>query len=219
MSRQTSILILAAFCVQAGITAGQNLVQPGAPGESSKSISAVEVKPSLRQPSEADVKFMQGMIHHHSQAVEMTALLRTRGRDKNLQELGKRMSISQTDEIQYMRQWLEERGKAVPMAHDMSHMSGMNMAGMMDMNSMPLMPGMLSREQMDALAKATGRNFDRLFLTGMIQHHKGALTMVEELFDTAGAGQDYVLFDFATDVDNTQRAEIEIMQRMLKEIK
>jgi uncharacterized protein (DUF305 family) len=84
---------------------------------------------------------------------------------------------------------------------------------------MPMMPGMLTPQQMDALAKATGRAFDRLFLTGMIQHHRGALVMVQDLFETAGAGQDNVLYDFATDIDNTQRAEIDIMQRMLKEMK
>jgi uncharacterized protein (DUF305 family) len=166
--------------------------------------------------TEADVKFMQGMIHHHSQAVEMTDLLRTRGREKNLQELGKRISISQTDEIQFMRQWLEDRGKPVPMVMN-------NMAMIHDasgsMSGMPMMPGMLTPQQMDALARASGRSFDRLFLTGMIQHHKGALVMVQDLFETAGAGQDNVLYDFATDIDNTQRAEIDIMQRMLKEMK
>jgi uncharacterized protein (DUF305 family) len=94
----------------------------------------------------------------------------------------------------------------------MDHMGAMKG---MDMSSMPLMPGMLTPQQMQALSKATGRAFDRLFLTGMIQHHTGALVMVRDLFDTPGAGQDAVLFDFATDVDNTQRAEINIMQGML----
>jgi uncharacterized protein (DUF305 family) len=97
--------------------------------------------------------------------------------------------------------------------HDMKAMGGMDMA------SMPLMPGMLSADQMKALTKANGTAFDHLFLTGMIQHHTGALIMVEDLFDTAGAGQDSALYDFATDVDNTQRAEIEIMKSMLKEKK
>src|SRR4029077_5257862 len=83
-------------------------------------------------------------------------------------------------------------------------------------HAMPLMPGMLKAEQMEALRKAKGAEFDRLFLAGMIQHHNGALTMVKELFDTAGAGQDGELFDFATDADNTQRAEIKIMQTMLE---
>jgi uncharacterized protein (DUF305 family) len=167
---------------------------------------------------------MQGMIMHHAQAVEMTELLRTRSTNKDLQALGKRISISQTDEIKYMKQWLEDRGKSLSMGgmgggmgHDMAHMSDMKGMGPMDMGSMPLMPGMLTPEQMQALAKATGPAFDRLFLTGMIQHHTGALIMVEDLFDTPGAGQDNVLFDFANDIDNTQRAEIRIMQGMLKE--
>jgi len=101
------------------------------------------------------------------------------------------------------------------MAHShMDHSAGMDHAAMA---AMPLMPGMLTKEQMDALAKAKGQEFDRLFLTGMIQHHTGALVMVQDLFDTPGAGQDAVLYDFATDIDNTQRAEIEIMRGMLKE--
>jgi uncharacterized protein (DUF305 family) len=163
----------------------------------------------LRGPSAADISFMQGMIMHHSQAVEMTDLLRTRSRNKDLQALGKRISISQTDEIKSMKQWLEDRGQALSMDHGhMDHTKPMNMASM-------LMPGMLTPQQMKALEKSTGPTFDHLFLTGMIQHHTGALVMVQDLFDTPGAGQDAVLFDFATDVDNTQRAEIDIMQRML----
>jgi uncharacterized protein (DUF305 family) len=102
----------------------------------------------------------------------------------------------------------------------MNHMMMMHdSSGSMTSMAMPMMPGMLTPQQMDALAKATGRAFDRLFLTGMIQHHRGALVMVQDLFETAGAGQDNVLYDFATDIDNTQRAEIDIMQRMLKEMK
>jgi uncharacterized protein (DUF305 family) len=95
----------------------------------------------------------------------------------------------------------------------------MKMDDMKNMSSMPMMPGMLTPQQMEALAKASGPAFDHLFLTGMIQHHTGALIMVEDLFDTPGAGQDNVLFDFATDVDNTQRAEIRIMQQMLSKEK
>jgi len=141
---------------------------------------------------------------HHSQAVEMSELLRTRSHNKDLQLLGKRISISQSDEMKYMKQWLEDRGQPASMHHD--HMN---------MDSMPLMPGMLTPQQMKTLERATGRAFDHLFLTGMIQHHTGALIMVQDLFDTPGAGQDAVLFDFATDIDNTQRAEINIMQGML----
>lgn len=185
------------------------IVQPGAPGQSSRILSPQSAVTTPRGPTEADTSFMQGMIMHHAQAVEMTDLMRTRTQNKVLQALGKRISISQTDEMRYMKDWLEERGKSASMGHEHMHHTG----------SMAMMPGMLSPEQMKALEKASGRTFDRLFLTGMIQHHNGALIMVEELFDTPGAGQDSVLFDFATDVDNTQRAEIEIMKGMLKEKK
>ena len=197
------------------------IVQPGAPGESSKILSPATAGISVREPTEADTRFMQGMILHHAQAVEMTALMGTRTRNKALLGFGKRISISQTDEMNFMKQWLEDRGKAVPTAHDqmehMNHMPGMAHTGQMDMGSMGMMPGMLTPEQMKALAKASGATFDRLFLTGMIQHHTGALVMVDDLLGKPGAGQDPQLFDFATDVENTQSAEINIMKSMLKE--
>jgi uncharacterized protein (DUF305 family) len=154
---------------------------------------------------------MQGMIMHHSQAVEMTALIPSHTKNPEVRALGARISLSQSDEIKFMKRWLAARGQPESMA----------MPGMpdMDMSGMPMhpMPGMLTPEQMDALRKASGAKFDYLFLTGMIQHHNGALIMVKDLFDNAGAGQDAELFDFATDADNTQRAEIKIMQNMLKE--
>ncbi|HWF48890.1 MAG TPA: DUF305 domain-containing protein [Bryobacteraceae bacterium] len=195
------------------------IVQPGAPGQNSKTLSRNAALTPAQAPSEADVSFMQGMIMHHSQAVEMTDLLRTRTDNKDLRSLAERISISQTDEIKYMKQWLVDRGEPVSLPHghmaQMAGMKGMDHMSDMDMGSMPLMPGMLTPQQMQALAKATGPTFDHLFLTGMIQHHTGALVMVQDLFNTPGAGQDNVLFDFATDVDNTQRAEIRIMQGML----
>jgi uncharacterized protein (DUF305 family) len=162
---------------------------------------------------------MQGMIFHHSQAVEMTAMIPSHTENKELRSLGARISISQSDEIKFMKRWLAARGESVPQA--MPDMPGMEMPGM-DMphetphENMALMPGMLTPQQMDALRKAKGAEFDHLFLVGMIQHHNGALTMVKDLFDTAGAGQDAELFNFATDADNTQRAEIRIMQNMLE---
>jgi uncharacterized protein (DUF305 family) len=153
---------------------------------------------------------MQGMIMHHAQAVEMTALIESHTENKDVRSLGARISRSQSDEIKFMKRWLASRGQ--PTSHAMHDMSDMNMSH----ESMALMPGMLTAEQMEALRKARGEEFDRLFLTGMIQHHGGALTMVKDLFDTAGAGQDAELFNFATDVDSGQRAEIRIMQSMLK---
>jgi uncharacterized protein (DUF305 family) len=188
------------------------IVQPGAPGQPTKSLSLAAVTAPPKPPFGADVAFMQGMIMHHSQAVDMVALLRTRGKSPELKAFGEKISISQTDEIRYMKQWLESRGKPAAMQMDHSHMSKEEMK-----NMNMLMPGMLTPQQMDALAKARGAKFDRLFLTGMIQHHGGALTMVDDLFSTPGAGQDPVLFDFATDIENTQSAEIKIMREMLKE--
>lgn len=159
---------------------------------------------------------MQGMIMHHAQAVEMTALIESRTENKHLRLLGARISQSQSDEMKFMKRWLELRGESISMP--MPDMSMMDMPGM-DMSShhQHLMPGMLTAEQMDALKKAKGAEFDRLFLTGMIQHHNGALKMVKDLFETTGAGQDAELFNFATDADSGQRAEIRIMQTMLGE--
>ena len=158
---------------------------------------------------------MQGMIMHHAQAVEMTALIESSTQNKELRLLGARISHSQSEEIKFMQRWLEARGESTEMP--MPKMSGMDMPGM-DMSKQPmLMPGMLTPKQMDALRKAKGAEFDHLFLTGMIQHHSGALIMVQDLFDTAGAGQDAELFNFTTDVDSGQRAEIRIMQNMLGE--
>ena len=189
------------------------VVQPGAPGAPSKTLPPS--KPAVLPPrSPADVEFMQGMIFHHSQAVEMTAMIPSHTQNKDLRSLGARISSSQSDEIKFMKRWLAARGESVPEA--MPEMPGMDMShGTMSHDTMALMPGMLTPQQMEALQKAKGVEFDHLFLVGMIQHHNGALTMVKDLFDTAGAGQDAELFNFATDADNTQRAEIRIMQNML----
>jgi uncharacterized protein (DUF305 family) len=195
------------------------IVQPGAPGENSKVLSPAAARVPSRAPFAADVNFMQGMIHHHQQAVEMVALLRTHGRNKAVQKLGERISISQTDEIQSMRQWLEERGQAVPMEHaHMQHMAQMGRQSM-DMGAMAPMPGMLTAAQMKELAASNGAKFDHLFLTGMIQHHTGALIMVQELMDQPGAAQDTQLYDFSVDIENTQTAEINIMKGMLQKEK
>jgi uncharacterized protein (DUF305 family) len=153
---------------------------------------------------------MQGMIMHHQQAVEMTALIPSHTSDKDLRMLGAKISLSQSDELKFMERWLQARNQP----------DSMTMPGMPDMdthgNPMKAMPGMLTPAQMTALREAEGTEFDKLFLSGMIQHHKGALVMVKQLFDAPGAGQDADIFDFATDVDNTQRAEIRIMQGMLQ---
>lgn len=186
------------------------VVQPGAPGQPTK-ILPPSTRASLPPHSAKDVEFMQGMIMHHAQAVEMTALIESHTQNKELRTLGARISRSQSDEIEFMKRWLTLRGESTEMS-----MPGMDMSShsMHSMHSM-LMPGMLTEKQMAALRKAKGKEFDQLFLTGMIQHHNGALTMVKDLFETAGSGQDAELFNFVTDVDSGQRAEIKIMQTML----
>ena len=140
----------------------------------------------------------------------MTALIESHTENRDVRSLGARISRSQSDEIKFMKRWLASRGQ--PISQTMADMPHTNMSH----EPMALMPGMLTPEQMEALRKARGEEFDHLFLTGMIQHHDGALTMVKDLFDTAGAGQDAELFNFATDVDSGQRAEIRVMQSMLK---
>src|SRR6267378_8402215 len=185
------------------------VVQPGAPGKPSRTLPP-STRATLPPRSQADVEFMQGMIMHHSQAVEMTALIASHTENKDLRLLGARISSSQSDEIKFMQRWLAARGEQMSVATP--GMPAMDMSR----EPMALISGMLTPEQMKALRRAKGAEFDRLFLTGMIQHHNGALTMVKDLFDTAGAGQDAEIFDFATDADNTQRAEIRIMQSMLE---
>jgi uncharacterized protein (DUF305 family) len=209
----TELVLLLASCgtavAQTAPVAGPVVVQPGAPGEPSRKLPAL-TRAKVPPASAADTAFMQGMIMHHSQAVEMTAMIESHTENPDVRSLGAKINRSQSDEIAFMKRWLVLRGEPISMA----------MPGMpeMDMSGQPMkpMPGMLTQEQMKELRNAKGANFDRLFLTGMIQHHNGALVMVKDLFDTAGAGQDADLFDFATDADNTQRAEIRIMQSMLE---
>ncbi|MGA1369599.1 MAG: DUF305 domain-containing protein [Blastocatellia bacterium] len=187
---------------------GSVIVQPGAPGKEARVLPAT-TKARLTPISAADVQFMQGMITHHAQAVEMTALIETRTTNEEVRSLGARISHSQADEIRMMKRWLLSRGYPVEEAGGHHHHHGM-MHG--------LMPGMLTPKQMEALAAARGEEFDRLFLEGMIMHHGGALTMVEELFAVAGAGQEAEIFHFATDVDSGQRAEIRVMQTMREKL-
>jgi uncharacterized protein (DUF305 family) len=191
---------------------GPVIVQPGAPGRPTRTLPR-STRATLPPASAKDVEFMQGMIMHHAQAVEMTALIEARTRNQELRLLGARISNSQAAEINFMKRWLIARGKPItPPMPEMKGMEGMHMS-----HGPMLMPGMLTTKQMDALRQAKNAEFDQLFLSGMIQHHNGALIMVKDLFDTAGSGQDAELFNFVTDVDSGQRAEIRIMQAMLGE--
>ncbi len=207
-----SFSVLIAVCLLSTAAAGQRaesdeapaVVQPGAPGRPTRVLPA-STKGTLPPPSAKDVEFMKGMIMHHSQAVEMTDLIADRTVNKQIRLLGARIRHSQADEMKFMERWLSFRGE-----------NSVTMAGSSGgHHHHALMPGMLTPKQMEALKKAKGAEFDRLFLTGMIQHHEGALVMVDDLFNTAGAGQDAELFNFATDVDSGQRAEIKSMQNLL----
>ncbi|HYL29488.1 MAG TPA: DUF305 domain-containing protein, partial [Gemmatimonadales bacterium] len=156
----------------------------------------------------ADVEFMQGMIAHHAQALEMVALVPDRTTTESIRVLAQRIDISQRDEIRLMRSWLTERSQAAP---DPAAAPGRHAGGGHDM----LMPGMLTADQMARLAAAKGAEFDRLFLQLMIQHHQGALAMVKTLFGTQGAAQETPTFRYASGVDADQRFEIERMQKLL----
>jgi uncharacterized protein (DUF305 family) len=183
------------------------IVQPGAPGQASRVIAAAQASDlSQVQYTGADIKFMQGMIGHHAQAIEMVALAGTRTASDDLRKLALRIDVSQKDEMQMMREWLQARGQQIPDARA-HHMMGAT-----------LMPGMLTAEEMARLAAATGAEFDRLFLEGMIKHHSGAIAMVHDLFATDGAGQTPEIFAYASDVDADQRMEIDRMGSMLKEL-
>jgi uncharacterized protein (DUF305 family) len=183
------------------------IVQPGAPGEPSKVITPEKARDlSQVQYVGADIKFMQGMIGHHTQAIEMADLLKTRSQSRDMKLLAQRIEISQIDEIKMMQEWLRQRGQQVPTGKEHHTMPGM------------LMPGMLTKDEMAQLAAAKGKAFDKLFLEGMIKHHQGALQMVKDLFATPGAAQDSTIFAFASDVEADQSAEIARMGGMLMEM-
>ena len=202
-------ILVAAILVCSCRTATERpaLVQPGAPGEVTRPIASTEaVKAAQIRPTVTDVRFMQGMIDHHAQALVMTALLPSRTAREDMRLLAKRIELSQADEIAAMRHWLEVHGETVPDLH--SH----------DAHGSVLMPGMLTADDMSRLQAATGAQFDRLFLEFMIKHHDGALVMVSQLFSTAGAGEEPDIFAFASDVDADQRSEIDRMSAMLLEM-
>ena len=186
-------------------TAQTPIIQPGAPGEPPQELSAdqaVEIAQSRYSPD--DVRFVHDMIPHHHQALEMAALVADRTNRKELIDVAGRINASQGDEIEFMQQWLSDRGQHVPdpTAHDAMHTSHK-------------MAGMASPEQMAELAASDGTAFDRLFLELMIPHHEGAVKMVKELLDQPGSAYDPVLFEFTSDVTNSQTAEIERMNGLL----
>jgi uncharacterized protein (DUF305 family) len=169
-------------------------------------MSGAEITDTSALPyTDEDVAFMSGMIAHHVQALEMTALIAERTQREDLHLLGRRINVSQTSEIQLMQKWLRDRDQPVPEATSVHMMNGQPM----------LMPGMLTKDDMDLLAVSSGDEFYKQFLTSMIRHHQGAITMVEQLLSATGAAQDTYVFRFATDVDVDQRMEITRMQDMV----
>jgi uncharacterized protein (DUF305 family) len=202
-----AVATIGAACGAAGAAQVPPIVQPGAPGEASRVITAERAADlSQVRHTAADVRFMQDMMAHHAQALEMTALRPARSTSDNLRLLALRLELSQADEIKMMQEWLKTRGEPLPdpHAHHADHAT--------------LMPGMLTAEDMSRLAAAKGIAFDRLFLELMIKHHEGALVMVEQLFATPGAGQESEIFAFASDVVDDQRIEIARMAGILKEL-
>jgi uncharacterized protein (DUF305 family) len=174
--------------------------------------------------TDADVRFMQQMIGHHAQALEMTALVPERSENPDIRLLARRIEVSQDSEIALMRRWLEERWEQVPEPSSHGHRSDPHGHGAHaghepgEHGGPGGMSGMLGQDQLDRLAGATGEEFDRLFLEFMIFHHEGALTMVAELFASPGAGQGGEIFEFASHVDADQRIEIARMDRMLRAV-
>jgi uncharacterized protein (DUF305 family) len=202
------LAVFAAACSTARPAAPAS-VTPDAPAEAqSLPASAVRTDTPRVGYTEADVRFMQGMIGHHAQALAMTSLLPARTRRADMRLLAERIDVSQKDEIAFMQRWLAKRGEAVPSVeggHE-QHAGGAHPA---------LMPGMLTEADLARLAAATGPEFDQLFLEYMIRHHEGALVMVKNLFATQRGGQEPELFKFAADVDADQAAEIKRMRGML----
>jgi len=181
------------------------IIQPGAPGDSARELSAeeaIEIADSSYSP--ADVLFMQDMIPHHNQATQMAELVADRTNQPELVDVAGRINVSQQDEIEFMKQWLRERAERVP--NPTSHEA---------MHTDHKMAGMATPRQMEELAAAQSTDFDRMFLQLMITHHEGAVTMVEELLEQPGSAYDPVLFEFTTDITNDQESEIERMHVLL----
>jgi uncharacterized protein (DUF305 family) len=169
---------------------------------------------ALHRFTAADVAFMTGMISHHAQALVMARLIPSRTQTPAIRTLGARIINAQRDEIRLMQQWLRERGQPVPEPDSLGTMTGM--PGMEHMGH-DMMPGMLTPEQMQQLRQSTGPAFDRLFLNDMIQHHTGAVTMVQTLFDAGGgAALDETVFKLASGVQVDQTTEINRMRLMLQ---
>lgn len=207
-------LVLAACATQP--TPGTNPAAPNTDGPSLAELEAIyhaRLDSALMNVHEADVHFMTGMIGHHAQALVMSGYAPENGASPTIQTLAARIINAQKDEIAVMQRWLRDRDRPVPEIHG----EGAD-ATVHGPDHLMHMPGMLSPEQLAALSNARGREFDRLFLTYMIQHHEGAVTMVHDLFATDGAGQDDLVFKLASDIQVDQASEIARMKLMLEQM-
>jgi uncharacterized protein (DUF305 family) len=218
----TALLSVATACASSSAGGTPPASTGNAGGRSASELEALyraRIDSSRTRYTDADVAFMNGMIHHHAQAIEMSQLAPGNGASESIRTLAARIINAQEDEIATMQRWLRARGQPVPEVHKtadgrvMVHVPGMQHGGD---HGHTHMPGMLSEEQLAELRAARGRAFDRLFLTYMIEHHKGAVAMVHDLFSTDGAGQDEDVFRFASDVQVDQRTEVARMELMLK---
>ena len=213
LDRFASLLLCA--CALAACSSHSSAASAAAPSPAAAQTEAAALAKakadSARYPyTAADVHFMQGMIGHHAQAIAMSTWAPTHGAGSSVRILAERIINAQQDEIVTMQQWLADRRQSVPEAK-----AGPMKMMMNGKEQEMLMPGMLTEAQMHELDLARGHEFDRLFLTDMIQHHKGAVSMVQDLFGTYGAAQDEVIFKFANDVNVDQTTEIARMQKML----
>jgi uncharacterized protein (DUF305 family) len=210
LSVALAAVLVTAACSGASRTAPQASPQPAATDRSELAAIAKAKADSVRHPyTEADVQFMSHMIGHHAQAIVMSGWAPTHGASPSVRTLAARIINAQQDEIGTMQRWLQDRRQPVPEADTSMKMS---LGGS---HHMMLMPGMLTPDQMKQLDQAKGGEFDRRFLTFMIQHHQGAVSMVQKLFGTYGAAQDETVFKFANDVNADQSTEIARMQTML----
>ncbi len=225
MRMTTSRLTLARLAVVVGLV-GCASARPAGPafvmGDAGAMVRARA--DSLRYPyTQADIDFMSGMIHHHAQAITISRWAPAHGASASVQRLTARIINAQSDEITIMQTWLKDRNQPPPQVDSAGNVTlnhaGHQMAGhdMSSMSGMPMMPGMLTDAQLKELDAARGTEFDRLFLTYMIQHHRGAVAMVKTLFAAQGAGQDETVFKFANDVEVDQSTEIRRMLTMMLE--
>ncbi len=175
-------------------------------------MSTAQTAKPAKNYTPADVHFMAGMIGHHAQAIQMAGWAPSHGASQSVRVLCERIVVAQTDEIAMSQRWLREHGEYVPPADPRGHI-------MQGIDQPMLMPGMLTPEQMSQLDSARGPEFDRLFLTFMIQHHQGAITMVQQLLAVPGAAQDGPIFRFSSDVNADQSTEINRMTLMLNDLK